>query len=132
MKSIKTWRDACKLKVYRGGPWPNADGSIGDGSLEPGVNFFVLMLEKLGCKTYFSCEGHPCSFYVAFSAPYKTALKIQECGYFSVEVQGKNYWAMRLGPHIHTEKDRREVLASAAEAWTKAFGPITSYKCKLK
>lgn len=130
MKPIKTWQQACKLKVYRGGRWPNRDGKMGDGSLEPGVNFFVLMLEKLGCKTFFSCEGHPCSFYVAFSAPYKTALKISQCGFFSVEVEGKNYWSIRLGPHINTEKDRKEVLTWAADAWTKNFGPITSYKLK--
>ena len=27
--------------------------------LDPGVRFFVRMLEKFGCKTEWTCEGHP-------------------------------------------------------------------------
>jgi len=37
--------------------------------LEPGVNYFVLQIERLGGKTFASCEGHPDGFYVALYGP---------------------------------------------------------------
>src|SRR3989344_9508343 len=75
-----------------------------DERLDPGVNFFVLILEKLGLPTYFSCEGHPDGFYVTFDAPYKKALRIKQCGFFAVEVEREGHWSIR----IHMEHDDRE------------------------
>src|SRR5262249_22829314 len=37
--------------------------------LEAGVNYFVLQIERLGGKTFASCEGHPDGFYVALYGP---------------------------------------------------------------
>jgi hypothetical protein len=45
--------------------------------LEAGVKFFVLMLEKLGAVTEFSCEGHPHGFYITFEAPYELAWRLE-------------------------------------------------------
>jgi hypothetical protein len=89
--------------------------------LDPGVNFFVLTLEKLGLTTHFSCEGHPDGFYIAFTASYKTALKISQAGFFSIEIGRKNYWMLRV--HMeHSERSRIDCLRWAAEAWAKRFG----------
>src|ERR1700712_3731790 len=51
-----------------------------DTPLEPGVNFFVLMLEKLGATTRFSCEGHPEGFYVVFESAPELARSITHAG----------------------------------------------------
>src|SRR5947209_7096840 len=68
------WRAAMTRPVVRGFDlYEPAD-------LEAGVKFFVLMLEQLGCRTFYSCEGHPCGFYVTFEAPLRTAQAIQGCG----------------------------------------------------
>lgn len=103
--------------------------------LEDGVNFFVAMLEKLGAKTEFSCEGHPTGFYIVFYAPVALAQKLVHCGFFNVELErygtmaGVNKkhkrWSLRLGPHICTEGDRQTVLSFAANAWVRSFGTFT-------
>lgn len=111
--------------------WPTLErvnGAFGD--LEPidaGVSFFVVMLEALGAKTSFSCEGHPTGFYVAFEAPYELANQIKLARYFEVEILGENYWAMRKSAVEHmlprySEAQKRQHLARASEAWMRAFG----------
>lgn len=123
-------------------PWDKAAAqrlqrnSIQDGALEaldPGVNFFVLALEMLGARPKFSCEGHPCGFYVAFDAPYELALEIKSAGFFKVEIEGSGYWSIRktFGEIIDgrfTQAKKAQVLADAqeglrwaAEAWLKRF-----------
>lgn len=106
------WDDAADLEVWRGGE-----------KLDPGVNYFVLMLDQMGLSTYFSCEGHPGGFYVTFSAPYKWALNLKEAGFFTVEVEEENYWSMRM--HMdHTPSQRVDALRWAADAWEKRLGPL--------
>lgn len=118
-REINTWRQAAALKLYRESYMFNQMEA-----LDPGVNFFVLMLEKLGAKTAFSCEGHPNNFYVTFFAPMSVAHSILRCGFFSVELEGSNYWSIRINRSIN-EQERIKVLTWAAEAWKKEFGPIT-------
>lgn len=108
------WDDAAELQVLRGGE-----------TLDPGVNYFVLMLNQMGLDTEFSCEGHPDGFYVTFSAPYNMALDIQKAGYFTVEIEGKNYWSIRRNmPSKDEEAERVDAMRWAAEAWEKRFGPL--------
>ncbi len=118
VSKISTWEEACKLKIFRSSPC-----GIYTGRIEPGVNFFVLMLEQIGAVPHYSCEGHPNGFYVLFHAPVALALKIKQCGYFTVEVEGKNTWSIRLNSDL-TAESRAYVLSSAAEAWFKRFGFI--------
>jgi hypothetical protein len=108
------WDDAYDLEVWRGGE-----------KLDPGVNYFVLALNQMGLATAYSCEGHPDAFYVTFDAPYNVAFKIKEAGFFSVEIEGKNYWSIRN--HINrrgAEGERIDAFRWAAEAWEKHFGPL--------
>lgn len=98
--------------------------------LDQGVNYFVLMLEQLGAVTHFSCEGHPSfnqpgSFYVLFTAPMSLALKLQACGFFSVELEGKNRWSIRRTFADSIQKEG--CLRFAALQWRDHFGRIIEY-----
>ncbi|MBC8737064.1 hypothetical protein F6X40_09610 [Paraburkholderia sp. UCT31] len=117
-------------------PWDRAasseltrvSGAFGNHeTLDTGVNFFVLALEALGARPRFSCEGHPTGFYVAFEAPYELALEIEGAGFFSVEIEGQNYWSIRKTKTEHvsegyTEAKKVRTLRWAAEAWVRVFG----------
>lgn len=103
------------LSRANGYPKPEID------KLDRGVNYFVLMLEKLGCRTHWSCEGHPNGFYIVFTAPYSTAMMVKSPGYFSVEIEGKNRWSLRINHPFGSDRERRRCLRWAAAAWEKAF-----------
>lgn len=108
------WDDASELEIYRGGE-----------KLDPGVNYFVLMLDQIGLPTHYSCEGHPGGFYITFNASYEQALAIKQVGYVSVEIEGEDYWSIRN--HIdYTGSPRQKVDAMrwAAKAWESKFGPL--------
>lgn len=116
---VNVWDKACKLAVHRSSP----DG-IYTGNIDPGVNYFVLMLEQLGAVTQYSCEGHPRSFYVLFSAPMHIALDVLGCGYFTVELEGDNEWSIRLDDANLTEEMRVRILRLAAGSWDRRLGPL--------
>jgi hypothetical protein len=109
------WDDAADLEVIRGGE-----------RIDPGVNYFVLMLDQMGLQTHFSCEGHPDEFYVAFTASYEQALRVTSAGYFTVEIEGSNYWSMRWRQKGdgNPETSRVDALRWAAEAWQGILGPL--------
>lgn len=112
------WDEAYDLKIYRGGE-----------KLDPGVNFFVLMLDQLGLPTHYSCEGHPTGFYVTFNASYNEALTIKRVGYFSVEIEEKNYWSMRTDfPGGH----KTDALRWAANAWEEKLGRLDFSNIELE
>lgn len=121
-REIKTWRQAMTFDLHRMSPI-----SIEPEILDRGVNFFVLMLEKLGAVPCWSCEGHPNGFYVAFIATEAQALRILRCGFFSVELEGSKRWSLRINREI-SENDRQSILTYAAISWEKEFGPITYVK----
>lgn len=115
------WDKARKLVLHRHSPC-----GIYTEPLERGVNYFVLMLEQLGATTEYSCEGHahcPNNFYVVFNAPLCTAVKIQACGFFTVELEGDNRWSIRTRI-IPDDKTRRQVLRWAAAQWERHLGPL--------
>ncbi len=116
-------------------PLVRHDGETGtDVPLEPGVNFFVLMLEQLGATTRFSCEGHPDGFYVLFDSPPELVRSITRAGFFTVEVgDGEADYTMRVSEHLFEryvgtwdEKARQELLRLAAVRWVERFGPLTN------
>jgi hypothetical protein len=126
VRTIKTWAQAKKLTIKR------TDLFGQKCRLESGVNFFILMLEKLGAITMWSCEGHPTGFYIVFAAPLELAHEIFCCGYFRVELAGgyvevgkKKWprWSMRLN-NTENEEDRVRVLKWAAMSWYRHFGEI--------
>lgn len=108
------WDEAASLEIFRGGEL-----------LDPGVNYFVLMLNQLGLPTHYSCEGHPAGFYVTFNASYEQALQLKSVGYFSVEIEGEHYWSIRQ-TSIPRESERQKVdgMRWAAAAWENKFGPL--------
>jgi len=107
------WDRAARLKLIRDGE-----------KLDPGVNYFVAMLNQLKLPTIFSCEGHPNGFYVAFVAFYPMALKIRQCGFFSVELEGQCHWSIRITHPLRSNVSRVDLLRWAAEAWEKKFGGL--------
>jgi hypothetical protein len=113
------WDQACELVVERTSPCGTYSGPI-----DPGVNYFVLALEQLGASPRYSCEGHPGGFYVLFEAPLALALRILNCGYFTVELEGKNLWSIRMRVP-DTDDERVQLLRWAADAWTKYLGPLS-------
>jgi len=115
------WDRACELELFRTSPC-----SIYSGRIEPGVNYFVLMLEQLEATPMYSCEGHPNNFYVMFSGPLEVAEQISECGYFTVELEGKGLWSIRTRG-FENDAERKQVLRWAAEAWEKNLGPCTVF-----
>ena len=117
-QTVWVWDEACKLVLERSSPC-----GIYAGPLEPGVNYFVLMLEQLGAKTHYSCEGHPNNFYVLFEAPLRIAEKIAECGYFSVELEGKKLWSIRTRI-LESNEERIQLLRWAAQAWEDKLSPL--------
>lgn len=125
------WDKAAALSVRRIDPLSGESVLI-----DPGVNYFVLMLNQLGYRTLFSCEGHPESFYISFVAPYEAALRIADAGYFSVEISPPkwhggigDHWDIRLHPleiprGSSPEKSKVDRLRGAANSWETTLGPL--------
>lgn len=89
------------------------------------------MLEALGARTEFSCEGHPDGFYIVFYGPISLAQTLVYCGFFRVELEGRTgasgdiyRWSVRLGTHMHSEEEKEKVLEWAANSWRRHFGDI--------
>lgn len=124
--AFNPWDAAKEIEVLRAsGAYPLAD-------LEPGVKFFVLMLEQLGATTLYSCEGHPEGFYIVFFAPYEIALRISNCGYFTVEIESSGTWSIRIpeASEPRSEADKAELLRRAARNWQHQFGPLAALDSK--
>lgn len=120
------WDAARKLNLWRTSPVEGGKGKLEE--LDPGVNYFVLMLNQMGFPTHFSCEGHPDGFYITFGAPYEAALRISEVGYFNVEIEGEDYWSLRKHPLDLAGGDPARThidgLRWAAKAWEDRLGPL--------
>lgn len=121
------WDQARKLTLMRG--YESEEITYPVSKMEPGVNFFILALEELGAKTRFSCEGHPCGFYIAFEGSYELAIELHDTRTFSVEVWKHNVWTLRNAYQEaaanggYTEENRKQRLRWATEAWLRYFGP---------
>lgn len=113
------WDQAGKLKMFRGVE-----------AIDPGAIYFIAILNQLGLDTQYSCEGHPNAFYVMFMAPYKVALKIKKAGYFSVEIEGQDYWSIRIS-RPQEEAERVDCLRWAADAWERLLGPLKLEEVRL-
>lgn len=119
-RKLHIWDATCRWHVHRS---PPGHPFLATERIDPGVNYFVLMLEQLGALPYFSCEGHPNGFYILFGAPMALAVKIKECGYFMVELEQENIWSLRVRMSM-TESERVQLLKWAAERWEEKLGPL--------
>jgi hypothetical protein len=126
-KPLNPWDIAQTWEVIRGNQFEPPS------QLEPGVKFFVEMLEQLDCTTISSCEGHPGGFYILFTGVERTVREIAACGYLTIEVertpgnyrlslQGNEYGHLRQRIPW-TNDDRESCLRGAADAWVAKFGP---------
>lgn len=122
MPKKNAWDTACKLTLHRRDP----DGR-GLVPLEPGVNYFVLALERMGARTRYSCEGHPSGFYVMFHSSAKVARQVSELVY-PMEVKICPTWSdayvLRLAhiPHPATDDYRvtwLRLMAKKIEAFAE-------------
>jgi|LakMenE01Jun11ns_1017448.scaffolds.fasta_scaffold8270523_1 hypothetical protein len=120
-KKENIWDTARRLVLHRSSPC-----GIYSEIIDPGVNYFVLMLEQLGAITHYSCEGHPDGFYVLFKASLTIAEKIHACGYFTVELEGNGLWSIRTR-RLKADNERVALLRWAAEAWEEKLGPCTAF-----
>ena len=107
------------------------DLRAGDEKIDRGTNYFVLRLNEFGLRTLFSCEGHPNGFYITFQAPYTRALEFKGFGYFSFEIEGKNYWSIRINREM-TNRGKIDCLRWAAERWDERLGKINWSKAVHK
>lgn len=127
-KKPHVWDIANKLYVYRR---PPTASFYSVERIDPGVNYFVLMLEQLGATPLFSCEGHPHGFYVLFECPQKLAEKIYACGFFTVELEGHNRWSIRTRI-VDSDADRKKILRWAADTWDRNLGPLDLRKANAQ
>ena len=119
-KLFRVWDAACKLKIIRKPPHPTF---YAEERIDPGVNYFVLMLEQLGAVPYFSCEGHPNGFYVLFTAPACLVERLHMCGFFTIEFEGRNRWSIRTR-RLDDDTERKQLLRRAANSWEQHLGPL--------
>lgn len=109
--------------------------------LEPGVNYFVLQIERLGGKTFASCEGHPDGFYVALYGPEalwgaivaanKASGKPFElrlggvAGFATGEPEGEEAETLIFElPERVDWRERARRLRRAAQSWEKVMGSL--------
>lgn len=120
-KNHNVWDDACALTLIRHNPTSSIYSGI---PIDPGVTYFILQMERLGCETYYSCQGHPTGFYVSFISSDAIARQFVNAGFFYVqltELPGR----YRLGlDTVHTEKERIHTMRQAAQVWEQVFGPL--------
>lgn len=121
---MSVWDEASDLALTRTDPL-RGEQCI----LEPGVNYFVLQLERLGAEIRSSCEGHvdeeegsESNFYVMFSAPYEIAYRIAELMTFPVTLgREQGTWVINADG-FGTDLMRRDRLRKYAEIWEKGLG----------
>lgn len=123
---IDTWDKGRKLKIIRGSPC----GTYPPRSLDPGVNYFILALEKLGCITHYSCEGHfrkshkiP-QFYIAFESKRSTIKLLKQLlpKTVSLKKELRNLWVLRID--FKNYKDKTLKLRRLVKKWNKTIGSI--------
>lgn|SRR5581483_4447915 len=112
--SPNPWDAARKIKVLRCAPgYPLAD-------LEPGVKFFVLMLERLGAQTLYSCEGHPRGFYVTVLLPVRNRPATERARVF--RLRNKREWPVDNAPIRIAERSLAEAEIPIAPTGGRILG----------
>ena len=126
---IDSWKDAKKLELFRSSPC-----LLYNEILDKGVNYFILILEKLGCKTLYSCEGHfhkkhySLQFYISFYASAAIVKKLKrylfDIAY--IEKENNRYYQNEYCIRIDFKnyKDKVQKLTKLADNWNKIFGSI--------
>lgn len=130
---IDSWEKAKKLTLIRSSPC----GIYSEIQLDKGVNYFILALEKLGCTTCYSCEGHFSKkryipeLYIVFYASKAMILCLKQMllHICTLEKESEDEWSLRIS--FNNAKDKKEKLTYLADQWNKILGPI-KYKEKIQ
>lgn len=71
---IDQWSHCREVSELQDTPWDDARKerrtvSYGgeETTIDRGANFIIDLIERAGCRTYVSCEGHPCGAYFGFT-----------------------------------------------------------------
>jgi len=123
---ISSWQDAKRLNIFRRSPC----GLYPMSTLDKGVNYFILALEKLGCKTMYSCEGHFSKkhyipqLYISFLSKKTQAVRLKNilCNIAKLEHDGKDEYTLRID--FKNNKDKIQKLTKLAKQWNKILGSI--------
>lgn len=116
------WQKAKKLSLVRNSPCGTYSGE----PLDKGVNYFILALEKLGCITEYSCEGHfrrkhqvP-QLYISFVVPNKVVLNrlkktlIKSCRLYH---EYQNTYTLRID--FKNPEHKIKTLTKLSQLWEK-------------
>ncbi len=123
---IDTWNKAKRLNIVRGSPC----GTYPPKKLDSGVNYFILALEKLGCITHYSCEGHfnksnriP-QFYIAFESKISTIKLLKKILPKTVSLKKElgYLWVLRIDFKNYQDKNLK--LTRLVKKWNKNIGLI--------
>ena len=122
--TVDIWTRCCALKVRRKYVLTEKLRA-----LDPGVNFFVLMLEQLGCKATFSHEGNPGRFSIGYVGPAAVGTAIVQCsgGIFRVEFADEvnTFVIYRHADSVKCDGKRHDrSLIAAAKRWQRGFGSL--------
>jgi len=123
---ISSWKEAKQINLYRKSPC----GLYPLDKIDTGVNYFVLALEKLGCETLYSCEGHfnyknyTPQLYVTFSCKKSTVKYLKQILFdiFVLEYDCDNEYTLRID--FDSKKDKTKKLTYLSDQWNKILGPI--------
>lgn len=123
---VCSWQNAKRLNVSRRSPCGGYPMSI----IDKGVNYFILALEKIGCKTMYSCEGHFSKkhyipqLYISFSLKKSQVVHLKNILYniAKLEHDGKDEYTLRID--FKNSKDKKEKLTKLSKQWNKVLGPI--------
>lgn len=131
---ISSWDDAKELKIMRGSPC----GLYPISCLDKGVNYFVLALEKLGCKTLYSCEGHFSKkhyvpqLYITFSAKRYAILCLKNMLFDIITLEHDKNKEYTLRIDFENNKDKNQKLKFLTDQWNKILGPIKYIETKYE
>lgn len=116
------WQKAKKLSLIKNSPCGLYCGK----PLDKGVNYFILALEKLGCVTEYSCEGHFRSrhhipqLYISFVIPDKRTINkikknlIRPCKLYH---EYKNTYTLRI--NFKNPEHKIKTLTKLSQLWEK-------------
>lgn len=131
---LNAWDEAKKIKLFRHSPYHDPKYFKGI-ETDAGVNFFVLMIEKLGGETQWSCEGHPDGFYIVFKGEYDLAralasayggfdiIVMDELNKFGIYLRDTNLSNKNI-KKADREKLKQYSLRHAAMMWEESFGSL--------
>lgn len=128
---ISSWKEAKKLNIHRGSPC----GLYPVSKIDKGVNYFVLALEKLGCETLYSCEGHFSKnkyipqLYITFRAKRYAILCLKNMLFHIAVLEHDKSKQYTIRIDFDNNKDKIQKLTYLADQWNKILGPI-KYKEK--